>query len=493
MAKLGFTIHQVESFSATGKLQRIQVPGSPGLYLQVAAKPGKSGVPTKTWIFRYTPTEAEFRVHRQRAKEPKPYAARGQVWLTLGKYPHMSIAKAEAEAAKLRDGRRLGKDVRELSKPESLKPSPAPVAKKTVNDLLDLFEQTMGDLRESTRKEYLRMLRKKVRDWTDPQGRVFGGRPAEEVTGIDAAALLKACREDAPRTSTMVAIKMTQCWEYGMTLGVLPDARNLWKGQVRPRIKKKDRHLSETELVKVGARLATCGEAEDCVIGYKLYLLTGMRHRNLVHARWDWVDIKHRRIRVPPEQHKTGDRTNKPLTVYLSTHAVALLTQLKAMRDADEETNGSPWLFPKKGDKEGHRDDLGDPWERIRKDQAWSDVNIHDLRRTLASLLSSLGYKGYAGEVLGHVGASVTDIYTHTSANKLLAMLDEAGDRIMGLLEGRMLPNRNGALVPGAATTKGAGEMMEPPIGAKAVRMHQEQKKVDLLKPKSELFRRKRG
>ena len=48
---------------------------------------------------------------------------------------------AEAEAAKLRDGRRLGKDVRELSKPESLKPSPAPVAKKTVNDLLDLFTE----------------------------------------------------------------------------------------------------------------------------------------------------------------------------------------------------------------------------------------------------------------------------------------------------------------------------------------------------------------
>lgn len=492
MAKLGFTIQQVEGFAATGKLQRIRVPDSPGLYLQVAAKPGKSGVPTKTWIFRYIPTEGEFRAHRRKPKPHEMFVTKGQVWLTLGKYPQMSISKAEAEAAKLRDARRLGKDLRELIRPEPPPPPPTPVAKKTVNDLLDLFEQTMAELRESTRKEYIRMLRTKVREWIDAEGRVFGDRPAVDVTGIDAAALLKACRESAPRTSTIVAIKMTQCWEYGMTLGILPDARNLWKGQVRPKIRKKDRHLTESELVKVGKRLDSCGEPEDCVIGYKLYLLTGMRHRNLAHARWDWVDLEHRRISVPREQHKTGGRTDKPLTVYLSTHAVTLLKRLKAIRDSDEETKESPWLYPKNGEKTGHRDDLGDPWERIRKGQSWSDVNIHDLRRTLASLLSTLGYKGYAGEVLGHAGTSVTDIYTHTAPAKLLAMLDEAGDRIVGLLEGRMLPNRNGKLAPEAGPAKGTSQGGEPPVGAKAARMHNEQGKTDLLKPKAVLFSRKR-
>jgi integrase len=333
-----------------------------------------------------------------------------------------------------------------------------------------------------------------VRDWVDPEGRVFGERPAVDITGTDAAALLAACREGAPRTSTMVAIKMHQCWDYGMTLEILPDKRNIWKGQIRPKIKKKDRHLSETELVKVGERLASCGETEDCIIGYKLFLLAGMRHRNLAHARWEWVDLDHRRMLVPPEQHKTGHRTHKPLAVYLSTHAVTLLKQLKCFQDADKDTKGSPWLYPKRGDKKGHRDDLGDPWERIRKDQSWSDVNIHDLRRTLASMLSTLGYKGYAGEVLGHAGTSVTDIYTHTAPNELLAMLDKAGDRIMGLLEGRMKPNSGGALIapaPGSTKALSGSETGEPPIGAKASRMHQPQKGADRPKPKAKLFIRK--
>lgn len=463
MGKFGITIQEVEAQKATGKIRRVRIPDAPGLYLQVAAKNGKSGAPTRSWVFRY---------------EKKPS---GQVWITLGRYPQWSIRRATVEAARLQDALRQGQDPRKVVKPVVEKPPEPPPPPKTVNELLDLFQATMGELRESTRKEYLRFLRIKVREWVDAEGRVFGKRPAVEVTGADAAALLAACREDAPRTSTMVAIKMHQCWDYGMTLEILPDKRNIWKGQVRPKIKKKDRHLTEAELVQVGNRLDSCAEPEDCVIAYKLYLLTGMRHRNLAHARWEWVDLKHRRIHVPPDQHKTGDRTSKPLTVYLSKHAVVLLKRLKSIRDEDDETNGSPWLFPKRGDKTGHRDDLGDPWERIRKDQAWSDVNIHDLRRTLASLLSTLGYKGYAGEVLGHVGTSVTDIYTHTAASKLLAMVDEAGERIMGLLEGRLLPNTNGAPVPGPASPG----MVNSSGEASA--------QIDLLKPKASLFLRKKS
>ena len=30
--------------------------------------------------------------------------------------------------------------------------------------------------------------------------------------------------------------------------------------------------------------LDSCAEPEDCVIAYKLYLLTGMRHRNSKHS-----------------------------------------------------------------------------------------------------------------------------------------------------------------------------------------------------------------
>ena len=445
MAKLGLSMAQVEGLVASGRLQRIRVPDNPGLYLQIAAKPRRSGTVAKSWIFRYS--------HGLR-----------HVWLTIGTYPKMSIARAEAEAERLRGGLRGGLDPREMVKPKPVRPAapaPAPVAPKTVNQLLDAFNETMGELKESTRTEYLRFLRVKVREWVDPEGRIFGERAAVDITGADAAALLAACRVKASRTSTMVAIKMHQCWDYGMTLEILPDKRNIWKGQIRPKINKKDRHLSEKELVLVGERLRASGETEDCKIGYQLFLLAGMRHSNLAHAKWRWVDLAKRVILVPPDEHKTGHRTNKPLKILLSSHAVALLKRLKAMRDADPETKGSPWLYPKRGDKKEHRDDLNDPWERIRKDQSWSDVNVHDLRRTLASTLSTLGYKGYAGEVLGHAGTSVTDIYTHTSTEALLKMLEEAGDRITGLLSGKLKPKavdeEFGAVPNGKAAARPVG------------------------------------
>lgn len=448
MAKRGITIQQVEGLKATGKLQRLPIGGSRCLYLQVAAKAGRSGVPTKTWIFRFTPTPEEAKRSKKPIKKLSQLTGRNDVWLTLGHYPHMSISKAEDEAARLRDGRRRGLDPRDLLKPKPPSPPDVPVPKLTVNELLDMFEATMADLKESTRKEYLRVLRTKVREWVGEDGQVFGKRPAESVTGLNAASLLQACRTTAPRTSTIVAIKMQECWDYGMGLEVLPDKRNIWKNQVKPRIKKKDRYLKEPELVLLGERLRQCGELEELVIAYKLFLLTGMRHRNLAHARWDWIDLQKQMVLIPPDQHKTGHRTGMPLTVYLSDHAVALLKRLKGVNDADEEKEGSPWLYPHRDDKEAHRDDLGDPWERIRKGQAWSDVNIHDLRRTLASVLSTMRYKGYVGEILGHAVKTVTDIYTHTEPETLLGMLDEAASRIVGLLDGTTKP---GSPIPGPA------------------------------------------
>lgn len=481
MAKLGITIQEVEGLKANGKLQRIRITDTPNLYIQVAAKNSKSGVPTKSWIFRY---EKKFQ---------------GYIWITLGKYPDWSIKRATDETSRLREGIRTGQDPRLMIKPVSVpvpEPAPAP-AQKTVDDLLDLFKVTMGELRETTRKEYLRILTTKVRKWVDAEGRVFGQRPAVDITGEDAAFLLEACREDAPRTSTIVAIKMHQCWEYGMTLGVLPDKRNIWRGQVRPKIKKKNRYLKEAELVLVGERLRACKETEDCVIAYKLFLLAGMRHRNLAHARWKWVDLEHQEMVIPADQHKTGMKTEKALTVFLSKHAVVLLKRLKQIRETDKETKGTPWLFPMRDDKKVHRDDLGDPWERIRKGQTWSDVNIHDLRRTLASMVSSLGYKAYAGEILGHAEKTVTDIYTRTESEPLLKILDEVGDRITGLMEGTIKPGakRQGVTVVKSGEPSQSGEAPkgspEPPVGVKAARMPKKDTKAASTTSKAKLFQRR--
>ena len=62
-----------------------------------------------------------------------------------------------------------------------------------------------------------------------------------------------------------------------------------------------------------------------------------------------------------------------------------------------------------------------------------------------------------------------------------MARVDEAGERIMGLLESRLLPKSNGAPVPEPASLG----MVDSSGGAAA--------QVDLLQPKASLFQRKKS
>lgn len=418
----------------------IHVPDSRGLYIRVGGKPG---APVLSWIFRFHPSRYE------------------QGTVTIGRYPDWSIARAYAKANLLRQMVQEGLDPRESTKPTAAVPVAAePEAPKTtpmtVNQLIDRYEANkMGGLSESTRIEYQRMLRTKVREWVDAKGRTFGNRPAVEVTFTDAEDLLNACREKAERTATLVVIKMKNVWDYGVDHQVLPDVRNIWTRQTKSPIGERDRRLSDAELGILGHRLRTCGEPEEVVIAYQLFVLAGMRHSNLSHCRWDWVDLDSQLITIPKAHHKTGKKSKKPLQILLSSYAVSLLRRLKALQEADEDVQGTPWLYPHATDKDRPRDDLQDPWARITGQKpkpdrrrkapakvatplfgagAEKEVHIHDLRRTLASVLSDLGYKSYAGQILGHVTQGVTEVYTRTSMGPLLAMVEHAGRHIMTMM-----------------------------------------------------------
>ena len=272
-----------------GVLPRIPVPDCRGLYIQVGGRPG---APVKTWIFR-------FRIGRKQAV------------VTIGRYPEWSISRAYARADALRQQVQEGIDPRKAA--SSVAPDPAAPkrpAPMTVNQLIDRYEANlMGDLAESTRTEYKRMLKTKVRNWRDSRKRTFGDRPAVEITYTDAEDLLNACRKKAVRTATLVIIKMANIWEYGRDIQELPDIRNIWSRQKKAAINERDRRLSDEELGVLGQRLRTCGEPEEHIIAYQLYLLAGMRHSNLSKCRWEWVDLESRWILIPKSNHKTGKKT----------------------------------------------------------------------------------------------------------------------------------------------------------------------------------------
>jgi len=367
----------------------------------------------KSWILRYYP---EYK-GKQRT-------------VTLARCDRLSPTDARAKAEKIKGG---------------ADPHPTPEAVHTVGGLLDRFVQDKFEaLRKSTADEYIRLFKTKVLCWQlGGKGKKLEEWDLKRVRGEHAAALLKDCRETAPRSSTIICVKLHEAWEYAMTLEWLPQSRNIWSGQVKPRITKRKRRLKDEELVALGQRLKTHKEKPELVIGILLYLLTGSRHSNVVHARWEWVDLEQQIIRVPQAEHKTGDEIQEDLDILLSTQAVEFLRKLKEIQETKRKGiyAGSPWLFPARGDKDKHRDDLQDPWERIRAGQSYEDVHIHDLRRTLTSVISDQGHKQYSDEILGHKERTVGDIYNRTSNDVLLKYLQEATDKITGLLEGTVKPS----------------------------------------------------
>jgi len=166
-----------------------------GLFVRTYA----SGI--RSWVYRWTPEGG-------------------------GKQQFQVLARCEAVPS-VTEARKLANQARTGTKQ-------APPAPKvyTVNMLLDQhISDTYDPLKESTAREYKRLFSTKVRPWKmDGVGPEFGEWDVKSVTGLHAAALLKDCRKTAKRSATILCYKLSEAWEYGMTLQVLPEARNIWGG-----------------------------------------------------------------------------------------------------------------------------------------------------------------------------------------------------------------------------------------------------------------------
>ncbi len=360
-----------------------------------------------SWIFRYTNSRGK------------------QKTATIGRCEKMSPSKARVAAKKL------------LSVDDPAQVKKAKRESLTVNQLLTKYEEEkMGverGMRDSTRKENIRMLRTKVRDWPIKPKVPMGTMYADEITGTDAANCLVACRKTAKSTSRQVVGLCQRAWAYGISLGVVQS--NPWLGQTKPSVKKKSTRMGNEDLPLLGERLKTIKEPIEYKIAVLLYLLTGARHQELCQCRWDWIDFEAQWILVPREYHKSGEKTLEPRQIFLSKQAVELI---HAIPHKEVEVDGKKiqhlCLFPA-GDQAkdllSTRDDLQDPWTRIREGQPYEHVNIHDLRRSMTSFLSDLKLKSYAGQILGHSIQGVTEIYTRTAAKPLIEIVQLVSDNII--------------------------------------------------------------
>jgi integrase len=175
---------------------------------------------------------------------------------------------------------------------------------------------------------------------------------------------------------------------------------------------KMERYLSVEEAQRLYE--AVC-KSENTMLKFivPMLILTGARKREVLDARWTDFDLSRRAWRIPIT--KSGKARHVPL----SDGALTLLATMPRKSDCE-------WAFA--------NPETGKPyvsifyaWNTARKSIGLSDVRMHDLRHSFASLLINSGRTLYEVQhILGHTQVKTTQRYAHLSQDTLLAAANAA-------------------------------------------------------------------
>lgn len=188
---------------------------------------------------------------------------------------------------------------------------------------------------------------------------------------------------------------------------------------------RRERVLSLDELQRLGQAIRECrreGENPWMVAALVLWLLTGARLRELLDARWEWVDWQESLLRLPDS--KTGKKV-----IHLSPVALAVLERIPHL-DANAyiicgTKPGRPLISPRKG------------FRRIMARAGITGVTPHDLRRTYASMGLGGGLTlEQIGALLGHTTAETTKRYAYLQQDPARESTRQIGVAIARLLDG---------------------------------------------------------
>jgi len=302
---------------------------------------------------------------------------------------------------------------------------------KTFGELADTFieEHAEKKLKAST-CSYYRLL---VTNVLKP---AFGTTKSDKLSR-SAVAKLHSSLAGQPVSANRMLTLISGIYSYGSQHGEVPEGFNPARRIEKFKETARERFLNGEELERLGAALReaeTVGLpwevdetapnakhlpkskritkiSQSAAAALRLLILTGCRLREILHLKWEYVDVERGVLFLPDS--KTGKKT-----VVLNAPALAVLASLDHV---------GPYVIPGE-DIEKHRSDLKRPWTAVSKRAGLSGVRLHDLRHTYASfgVGGGLGLP-IIGKLLGHAQASTTARYAHLDNDPLRRATEKIG------------------------------------------------------------------
>jgi integrase len=263
----------------------------------------------------------------------------------------------------------------------------------------DFAEKWMADhvrlkLRPKTATDYDLNLRKHVIP-------AVGGRPLVDLAFSDLNALHVKMKA-TPRAANYVIGMVSAMMAHAVKAGLRRD--NPARGITRYPEGLRERFLSPREftaaLEQIDAAVKERVILPQAGAALKIALYTGMRRAEICNTRWSDIDWDRRIIRL--KEGKTGARTIHP-----NDQALDVLRSLPR--------TGVLVIGLKPGT-------LDRAWGLVRSRCGLTDVRLHDLRHSYASLALKSGLPlAMVGKLLGHKRARTTERYAHLAADDVAA------------------------------------------------------------------------
>lgn len=274
----------------------------------------------------------------------------------------------------------------------------------------------------------------------------IGSNKALSLTGVEVQRAHSAMSKDAKISANRAMKLLSAAYVWGAKHGYLPNGVNPASKIDLNKESARERFLSTDEMQRLGESMIeaeTVGfptkasaskhapknqhvKMHPCVTGaIRLLMLTGMRLREVLHLKWQEVDIERGLLFLPDS--KTGRKT-----VVLSEPAVEILKGLP--RIGTYVVAGDSAGMP----NEKPRADLKRPWGQITKRAGLDGLRIHDLRHSFASVgaWSGLGLP-IIGKLLGHADAKTTQRYAHVDVDSSRRAADAIASQISAAMGGK--------------------------------------------------------
>ncbi len=323
-----------------------------------------------------------------------------RVWQSIGDAGTMTLECARERVTSLLASRSHGDEA-----------SPSVAASLLFEDIADeVFRRYQRHWKPST----LEVNRCYYRNHILPR---FKGRAIDEITRHDVQrwfASLHATPVAADRSAPVLSVILRQAEVYGYR----PEGSNPYTGIKRYRRRNRERFLDDDEVRRLSRALDKRPAKQSLLVAIvRLLLLTGARKSEILTLKW----LDYREGKLYLRDSKTG-----PRTVWLSSHARRILDGLP---------RSSAWIFPsRRGDRCLSKSALGRFWCDVRTEADITDVRLHDLRHTYASVAIAHGETVLTiGRLLGHNNPATTLKYMHLAD----ASVHEAAEALGSILGGR--------------------------------------------------------